>query len=216
MIDCRFHSYVPLSIFSPSCNHCVPAVEDHTAEMTTEQCAYSSILAPIVSSCSSVRLFVHRVQRHVCGHTTYTDIKTLLTRTDIWNEIKQHYLSAVMSEFTIFRASAIPPPNTCASISSLSRSFNAIVTFDHMFMGNTTLLHRMYFATWLSSAYVVNLTALDKVIISFDSSGLLLFGLRLQVKAIRLSTKRNLLTFSSMCLVHPLILPLPIDIRKTR
>lgn len=91
MVDYNRHSYVPLSRFFPSHqevtgNACVqtvmatkgpdPTLPDYNVWFT---------------SWKDVRRSVDRVHCHVSGHATFSVIKMLLCRTNLWNNQVQHY-----------------------------------------------------------------------------------------------------------------------------
>lgn len=46
---------------------------------------------------SQVRHTVNCVHRHACGHATYSDLRTLLIRNNLWSLHVQHYLTEVVS-----------------------------------------------------------------------------------------------------------------------
>lgn len=61
-----------------------------------------------VSKCSSVKRLVDRVHRHVCGHPTYSDIRTRFKRNFVWTNHVQHYLVRVFSSCTCCKTLATP------------------------------------------------------------------------------------------------------------
>lgn len=124
---------------------------------------------PILTSWDSVKKVVDRVHRHVCGHATFSDMRTLLIRNRLWSNEVQHYLSQTVSECVSCKASSTPPPNRRVSLSSLNRQLNEVVCVDHFHLDGVTLFHAMDTATRFSSAYVVESTGLDQAVLAFES-----------------------------------------------
>lgn len=90
MIDNKFHSYIAYDRFlsdrlsSPSLS-CLSA-SPHATEKR------------VLDSWAETRRIVDKVHRHVCGHATFSDMRTLLIRNGLWNESVQHYLATKVSQ----------------------------------------------------------------------------------------------------------------------
>ena len=52
---------------------------------------------------------VDRIHRHVCGHASFSDIRTLLVRNKLWSPEVQAYLSKTVAECNDCIASSTPP-----------------------------------------------------------------------------------------------------------
>ena len=129
MVDYDNHSYVPLS----SC--VVPA--DTSSPSTATLYGYSSVMVSdgIDSMpCAHVKRIVDRVHAHVCGHSTFADMRVFLQRNQMWNNSISQYLPQTVNDcMSCLRTSALIP-NRKVSIKSLSRSFNEVVCIDHFYV----------------------------------------------------------------------------------
>lgn len=96
---------------------------------------------------SHIRRIIDKVHKHVCRHSTYSDMIILLQRTKLWNKQAQNYLSSVVSHCPDFKASSTPPPNGRVSLASLNRDFNDSICMDYMFLDKVTVFHMMDVAT---------------------------------------------------------------------
>lgn len=89
MIDHEMYSHISIDCFTSSDPHlqCMSsskatlnaplssmAVTTHTSKARKE----------LVATWSSILPLVDRVNRHVCGHSTYTDMQTLFVRNGLW------------------------------------------------------------------------------------------------------------------------------------
>lgn len=116
-----------------------------------------------------IRRIVDKVHKHVCVHSTYSDMRTLLQRNKLWNDQAQNYLSQIVSECPDCKASSTPPPNRRVSLASLNREFNDVLCLDHMFLDKTTVLHMMDVSTRFSVGTVVDSTSMENVIYHLEN-----------------------------------------------
>lgn len=122
-----------------------------------------------IANWPSVGKLVDSVHRHVCGHSSYADIRMLFIRNKLWSNEVQRYLSHIVSTCTSCKASSTPPPNRRVSLMSLKRQLNEVVCIDHMHLDSVTLFHAMDSAMRLSYAHVVSSAGLSEAVVAFES-----------------------------------------------
>lgn len=88
-----------------------------------------------------LKLITDRVHRNDCGHSSYTDMKTLMERNGIWTKDVQHYLVQVMESCPSCKCAALPRPTRKVSLSSLTKESNEVVCVDHMYLGKNCVMH---------------------------------------------------------------------------
>ena len=110
------------------------------------------------------------VHEHVCGHSTYKDIKLLLQRNKLWDEQCNSYLSHILE--TCQHCLIITPPSGMRPVSlrTMSRGFNDVVCVDHMDLAKATLFHVMDAVSRYSSGCVVDTPNMEPAIDAFDST----------------------------------------------
>lgn len=99
----------------------------------------------------------------------------LLMQTNLWTAQVQQYLANVESQRDSCCASTNRPSNERVSLASLNKSFNDVVCVDQMQPRSVTLLHVMDVETLFSATSVVQSTAFEKAVVSFESVWLDLF-----------------------------------------
>ncbi|PXF44010.1 hypothetical protein BWQ96_06243 [Gracilariopsis chorda] len=110
-----------------------------------------------------------KVHKNVCGHATYTHIKTLLQRNQVWDYSIEKYLSRTLEECISCFTTARAQPFLKVSISSLSDQFNEIVCIDHMFLDEVCLFHAMDADTRYSAGIIVPNTSMAHAISAFEA-----------------------------------------------
>ena len=91
MIDFDQHSYIPLSSvdFSSQVSPPVFCLAGFTAQMDDDP----DTSAPDSNrSWPQLKRIVDRVHEHTCGHSTFSDIRSLLSRNQLWSPAVEHYL----------------------------------------------------------------------------------------------------------------------------
>ena len=116
-----------------------------------------------------VRPIVDKVHRHVCGHSNYTDIKTFLRRSNLWDCQIDKYLRSILESCDECRITALPNSSRKVSLSSMSREFHDVVCLDHMFLEEHCVLHVMDTKTRYSAGMVVSSTCIYDAIEAFES-----------------------------------------------
>lgn len=124
--------------------------------------------AEVLDSWAKLRCVVDRVHRHVCVHATYSNMRTFLCRSRLWNENVHQYLSTTISHWINCKASSTPLPNHRISLSSLHRPFNKIVCLDHFYLEYVTSFHEMDVPIRFSAAHVVSSTNIAEAIYAFE------------------------------------------------
>lgn len=118
IIEHDMHIYLPLSLFI---NPRQPDIVQVLSGMAVD------------ASPAALNKILNRVHTHVCGHATYSDIKTLLQRNNIWSDQAESQLQTMVATCTNCRAMSKPQPSRKVSLSSLSREFNEVTCIDHFF-----------------------------------------------------------------------------------
>lgn len=75
---------------------------------------------------------VDKEHKHVCGHCTYSDIKLLPSRNDLWNDKVQKYLSRHFERCSSCTTTSGPKQEWKVGLNAMSRSFNDVICIDHM------------------------------------------------------------------------------------
>lgn len=89
------HSYVPLERFMNVPNICQP-VNHNVASLVGKTATVTSTNNTDHHSKSEISRIVNKVHDHVCGHSSYGDMKTLLERNKLCNPEVQQELSTIM------------------------------------------------------------------------------------------------------------------------
>lgn len=182
MIDSDYHSYIPMSALLRAssastmtvslCSHLVNpvSIRPHQSQVDVAAAEKHPVNRSTVRfPWTDARRVVDRVHRHVCGHASYSDMRTLLIRNGIWSQQVQSYLAQTVSECNKCVASASPPPNRRVSLASLDREFNTVVCVDHFFLDDHVLFHIMDTSTRYSAAAIVSSTNLTEAIRAFET-----------------------------------------------
>lgn len=157
LVDDRFHSYVLLERFTKTATQPSPSI-------STLSCAAATPReTAALRDWPSTRRVIDKVHRHVCGHASFSDIRTLLQRNGMWSLNAQKYLASVVRDCADCVASSTPPPNRRVSLKSLDRAFNSVLCIDHFHLQDNLMFHMMDSATRYSAAHVVSTTALEEV-----------------------------------------------------
>lgn len=115
-----------------------------------------------------IKAIIDRFHLHVCGHSDYSDMKTLLARNDLWNDNAQDYLKQIMSICRGCRSMTLPQPSRKVSLRSLDRTFNQVICIDHMYLGDQCTVHVMDTKTRFSTGVICNDTSLAKAVYAFQ------------------------------------------------
>lgn len=132
-------------------------VQSSNKTATTLSASSASTLRP---SCE-VKAIIDRAHHHVCGHSDYGDIKTLLDRNDLWNDDARDYVTQVISRCKRCSSTMLPHPARQVSLRLLIRSFNQVVCVYHMYLGLNCFLHIMDTKTHLSAGIIYKDTSLN-------------------------------------------------------
>lgn len=163
MYDFDLHSHVNIDRFL-NLNYGSRVLSPSPAVLAADNVLQASYVNTPSMNWSQIRRIVDRVHKHVCGHATYSDIRTLLDRNKLWTGQTQKYLSELLSECHHCKAASTPPPNRRVSLSSLNYEFNEVVYLDHFFLDSVTVLHCMDASTRFSAGAVVESTSMESAI----------------------------------------------------
>lgn len=176
LVDRDMHTYIPHTAFTFQAETLTPRHE------TTLFCATAHIDGNLAKKpWKDLKNIVDKVHKHVCGHSTYSDIKILLERNELWNAHVDKYLQRTLEECTACRTTARPKTDWKVSLSPMSRSFNEVVCVDHMFLDQHCVMHIMDTASRYSVGAVVQDTSMREAILVFDAHWLTPFWTPLTV-----------------------------------
>ena len=130
-----------------------------------------------------LRSTVDKVHRHVCGNSTFDDIKVLLDRNGLWTEDCAEYLSKLLESCEHCHAVRKPQKPRTVFLNILNREFNEVVFVDHMFLDDLIVFHVMDSKTRYYTGVVVESTSMSYAIAAFDSCWLSLFWSPVSVQA---------------------------------
>lgn len=162
LVDNGFHSYIPLKVFSAT------STTDPDTKAMSSLCSLSSG-AVFARPWADLKNIIDKVHRHVCGHASFSDIKTLLTRNSIWDATVENYLGRVIEACSNCRATALPAQARKVSLSSLNAHFNQIVYIDHFFLDNYCIFHAMDKWSRYSTGHIVPNTTLRSAITALEA-----------------------------------------------
>lgn len=122
LVDLQFHSHIPYGAFLGGVRPC-------SEDMSKKLCCATAGLSNETNTrpWSEIKKIVDKVHKHVCGHSTYPDIKILLDRNNLWNTETNKYLSSVLEKCSSCATTAQPKGTRKVSLKMLSRDFNAVV-----------------------------------------------------------------------------------------
>lgn len=163
-IDYNNHSHLPLSCF-PKITKALRTIASHTASL-------SSCSPSIISTHSwpeKVRI-INKVHKHVCGHASYGDIKTLLQRNKLWDNDIQRYLAQLIEKCQHCRAASLPKPARKVTLATLNRSFYDVDCIDHFYLDKLRCFHVMDLYSRFSAACTVPDATLSSAILAFEST----------------------------------------------
>ena len=157
----KMHTYVPATVFyKPS---------EAAQKQKSLFCAMARVESNINRPWDEIKHIIDRVHKHVCGHSCYSDMKTLLQRNDIWDESIQKYLQQTLERCPACKKTSEAQPERKVSLGTISRSFNEVLCVDHLFLNNICVFHAMDTATRYSVGCAVPNTGMIPAISSLDS-----------------------------------------------
>lgn len=109
---------------------------------------------------------VRQGAKHVCGHSTYGDMKTLFINVNLWTPQVHHNLATFVCDSVSCKQSSIPLSNRFVSLHSFNCKFNEVICLDHFNLGYVIHYHWIDSATWLSSAVALETASIQKGICS--------------------------------------------------
>lgn len=115
------------------------------------------------------KYFIDQIHLQVCGHSTFSDMKTLLHRNGLWDNDTEKYSCDILETCTSCKLTALPKKTRKVSLSSMSRSFNQQVCIDHFYLGENIVFHVMNASTRYSSGCIATDASMDEAVRAFES-----------------------------------------------
>jgi len=169
LIERDMHSYIKYENFSTA-NSSKMTLKARTGLCISFFCATAKFPAKASQKpWKEVKKIIDKVHKHVCGHASFSDIRTLLKRNELWNQEIEKYVVQVIDVCTNCSHTSQPSANRKVSLSSLSRSFNELVCIDHVHLNEMRVIHMMDATTRYSVGAVVPDTSMKNAIINFES-----------------------------------------------
>lgn len=103
-----------------------------------------------------MKSITNRNYLHVCGHSDYNDMKTLLIRNKLWSDEEPDYLKQTIAACRGRHSTALPQPSRNVSPKSLNQTFNDVLCIDHTYLGDQCIVHIMYSKTYFSADVISN------------------------------------------------------------
>lgn len=167
MIDHDHHSYIPLeSVMLPNDG------SDNTCKLAGFSARARGINNIDQMEWPVLKRILDKVHVHVCGHASFSDIKTLLQRNNLWNHATEHYVTETVKQCPHCLKSVCPKPSRKVSLSLLDKTFNYRIYIDHFYLDDVRLLHIMDGSTRYSACQITRSTSMDDSIIAFQSAWL--------------------------------------------
>lgn len=111
-----------------------------------------------------------KVHKHVCGHSYYYEINTLLQRNIIRNDDSEIFLSGVFDTCVACYATQLSTGRRAVSLNHFSRLFIQLVFIDFFIFEQLQLFHCMDAVSRYSLAVVVDSLTLLEAISAFEQS----------------------------------------------
>lgn len=174
----------------------------------------SMFCATSILTCSTIDIpwkeakrVIDRVHRHVCGHSTFSDMKLLLQRNDLWSEAIEKYLLKTIETCTNCKATSDPKPARKVSLSTLNRSFNDKICIDHMFLGDNAVIHIMGSTVRYSVGMIVPDTSMQHAICALESQWISQFWMPGGVIFDQAFDNSIFRSYLNKCDIEPIALP---------
>lgn len=151
-----FGKFVTLTMVNADMDSYFPKHSLHWTNSKHTPSMHSCLSNAVNPTWKEQRRILDRVRSHVCGHSSYQDMKLLLQRNGLWDTQIQDYLLQ-MIEKCDHCALVSPSDNTIkVSLSSMTRGFNDLVCVDHLYLDRITVMHVMDATTRYSAGSVVS------------------------------------------------------------
>ena len=137
------------------------------------------------------KLIIDKVHNHVFGHSSFTDIKSLLERNGIWNDDAHKCLSTIIETCSSCNETSLPKQARKVLISSMSREFNEVVCIDHLFLDEVPVFHAKDSVTRYSVGTIVPDTKLLHAISLLIHYGFFNFHVLIRLLQMQLSIMMN-------------------------
>lgn len=111
---------------------------------------------------------IDRIQKYVCEHSPFSDLKILLQRNVLLIETALRYMHELTTKCTSCKCSNKLKSSRKFFLSALSLNFNDLVSIYPMFLDEMCVFYVMNSHTLYSPGLVVNNTSLDSACKAFD------------------------------------------------
>lgn len=162
IVDHKNHIYFPKQTLCPT-----KILSSHSREITNIMKSLSARSANL--KWPEKQKIIDKVHKHVCGHSTYADMKIVLQKNKLWDEQCGRYLKTKTESCEhciLFRP---PEGSRKVSLGSLSRNFNDITCIDHLFLDQLAVCHSMDSVTRYSAGAVVDWPNMENLITVLDA-----------------------------------------------
>lgn len=124
-----------------------------------------------VSDChrKNIQKIVEKVYKHVCGHSSYSDINTLLDRSKLSNVEVNKFLFRVIENFPNCVVTSEPKQALKVSLRFMNGELNTDFYVDHLHLLELRVFHIMNSLSRDSVGSVVELSVMPEAITSFES-----------------------------------------------
>lgn len=126
---------------------------------------------------------IDKVHCHLCGHSNFDDIKTLLERNKIRDDYCTIYLKDLLETCVSFHVMSLPTKMRSVSLNNSSRRFNQLCLVDFLYLDDLQLFHCMDCMSRYSLAVFVETLTMRDAIAAFEQSWVSLFRVPESVQA---------------------------------
>lgn len=123
-----------------------------------------------VKTWAQTKRIVHKVHSHMCVHTPYYDMRTLLRLKNLWSDDVQVYLGDIIWRCSSCGTSSTPPTSRKFKFGSVNRCLNEVLMIDYFYIFKFRLFHCMDSYTGFSSLYVVPESNLFSAPVEFETT----------------------------------------------
>lgn len=107
------------------------------------------------------------MHEHTCGHASYQDIKTILTRINVWDDTTRLYIEQLSNNWPNFIITKPPKGYRPLSLCRMNAFFNDLVHKIHLFLDHNMAFFVMDSATRFTTGCVAQSTNYEEAILAF-------------------------------------------------
>lgn len=162
----------------------------------------------------TVRGIIDRVYKHICGHSSFCDMRLVLEHNSLWSHLLAKCLSNMLYTCSGCHAASRPPLSRKLSIRSLSREFNDKVWIDDVFPDGIRVFHAIYSSSRYSSGLFCDDEYIFASSYALETVWIALFWHRMSLQRVHSVKKPSCTSFYTCCGIDFKSLP-PAKILKT-